>query len=250
MFELNEEQRIVEQMFRQFAERELLPRVKKFEHGEELPFDLMRKMMKELMGGQQIGESLLRRVKKMEKGEKDSERDTSIQGDPLTPSIIMKELSRISPGFCMSWGASIGLCGQNIVSKGTPEQIRKYAVPVMTMEKIGAWGLTEPGAGSDAIGSMKTTARPKGDAFVLNGSKTFITNAPYADTFLIYAKVDRGQPKSEQRSHAFILERGMEGLSTGKPFDKMGMKDIGFYLPEELCKTPSAPHQTNSTGMA
>ncbi len=225
MFELNEEQRMVERMFRQFAEKEILPMVEKFENGEELPFDLMRKMMKELMGGSQIGESLSRRAEKMEKGEENSERDTDILRDSLTPSIIMKEISRISPGFCMSWGASIGLCGQNIVSKGTPEQIRKYAIPVMTMDKIGAWALTEPGAGSDAIGSMKTTARPKGDVFVLNGSKTFITNAPYADTFLIYAKVDRGQPKSEQRSHAFILERGMKGLSTGKPFVKMGMKD-------------------------
>ena len=95
----------------------------------------------------------------------------------------------------------------------------------MTMEKIGAWALTEPDAGSDAFGSMKTTAKPKGDFYLLNGSKTFITNAPYADTFVIYAKVDRGQSLAERPVHAFIVEREMEGLSTSKPFEKMGMKD-------------------------
>ena len=80
------------------------------------------------------------------------------------------------------------------------------------MEKIGAWALTEPEAGSDALGSMKTTARKQGDHYVISGSKTFITNAPYADIFVVYAKLDQGQPPSEQVPHAFILERGMKGL--------------------------------------
>jgi len=224
MFELNEEQRIVENVFRQFSEKELYPQVEKFESGEALPYDLMRKMNKELMGGDQRGKALIDRLEKGERGS-DSAPQESRREDTLISSIILKELSRVSPGFCMSWGASIGLCGGNIASKGTPDQIRKYAVPVITMEKIGAWGLTEPGAGSDAIGSMRTTAKPEGEFYKLNGSKTFITNAPYADTFLIYAKIDRGQPRQEQQAHGFILERGMKGLSTGKPLKKMGMKD-------------------------
>jgi len=233
MFELQEEHRLVEQMFRQFAEKEILPKVEKLESGEELPYDLMRKMMKQLMGGEdQVRNSLLRRVEKMEKAKrgesKEDESDkTEATGarDPLNISILIKELSRVSPGFVMAWGASVGLFGQAILNKGTPEQIRKYAIPVMTMEKIGAWALTEPDAGSDAFGSMKTTARPKGDFYLLNGSKTFITNAPYADTFVVYAKVDRGQSPAERPVHAFIVEREMEGLSTSKPFEKMGMKD-------------------------
>ncbi len=233
MFELQEENRLVEQMFRQFAEKEISPKIEKQENGEELPYDLMRKMMKELMGGEdQVRNSLLKRVEKMEKAKsgegKEDESDkseTTGARDPLNISILIKELSRISPGFVMAWGASVGLFGQAVLNKGTPEQIRKYAIPVMTMEKIGAWALTEPDAGSDAFGSMKTTAKPKGDFYLLNGSKTFITNAPYADTFVVYAKVDRGQSPAERPVHAFIVEREMEGLSTSKPFEKMGMKD-------------------------
>jgi len=225
MFELNEEQRMVEGVFRQFSEKELYPQVEKFESGEALPYDLMRKMNRDLMGGNQRGEALLALLEKREKGRGSAGAEESRRQDPLISSIISKELSRVSPGFCMSWGASIGLCAGNIASKGTPDQIRKYAIPVMNLEKIGAWGLTEPGAGSDAIGSMRTMAKPKGDAYILNGSKTFITNAPYADTFLVYAKIDRGQPKNEQQAHGFILERGMKGISTGKPLKKMGMKD-------------------------
>ncbi|MBW1887001.1 MAG: acyl-CoA dehydrogenase family protein [Deltaproteobacteria bacterium] len=158
------------------------------------------------------------------KDESDKSETTGAR-DPLNISILIKELSRVSPGFVMAWGASVGLFGQAVLNKGTPEQIRKYGIPVMTMEKIGAWALTEPDAGSDAFGSMKTTAKPKGDFYLLNGSKTFITNAPYADTFVVYAKVDRGQSPAERPVHAFIVEREMEGLSTSKPFEKMGMKD-------------------------
>ncbi len=232
MFELKEQHRLVEKVFRQFAEKELLPKVEKFEKGEELPYDLMRKMMNSLGGGTMMKEALLKRVEKMEakaagQAEKKEAEDgmEALERDPLIPSIILKELSRVSPGYAMSWGASLGLCGQNIMNKGTPDQIRAYAIPVMTLEKIGAWALTEPGAGSDAFGAMKTTARPAGDFYVLNGSKTFITNAPYAEVFLVYAKVDRGQPRAEMPVQAFIVERGMKGLSTGKPFEKMGMKD-------------------------
>jgi hypothetical protein len=227
MFELTKEQRMVEQVFRRFAEKEILPVVPQLESGELLPYDLMRKMQNELMGGpEQIRESVLRRAERLEKGEgAQMSPEEAIESDPLFGSIISKELCRVAPGFCMSWGASRGLFAGNVMSRGTPEQIRRYALPVQILEKIGAWGLTEPGAGSDAIGGMRTTARVKGDHYVLSGSKTFITNAPYADYFLIYAKVDRGQPPDERRAHAFIVERGMKGLSTGRPFVKMGMKD-------------------------
>jgi alkylation response protein AidB-like acyl-CoA dehydrogenase len=90
---------------------------------------------------------------------------------------------------------------------------------------IGSWCLTEPGAGSDAFGSMTTTAKPDGDGYVLSGQKTFITNGPGADVFLVYARIDRGEPREEQSIAAFVLERGMTGLSCGSPFKKMGMRD-------------------------
>jgi alkylation response protein AidB-like acyl-CoA dehydrogenase len=99
------------------------------------------------------------------------------------------------------------------------------------MEKIGSWCLTEPGAGSDAFGSMETTARPvdaDGDrpaGYALRGSKTFITNGPGADLFVVYARVDRGEPREDQSVGAFVVERGMAGFTVGPPFRKMGMRD-------------------------
>ena len=135
---------------------------------------------------------------------------------------FMVEMSRISPSFTLSYGASIGLFAGNVVGKGTPEQIERFALPVMRCERVGAWALTEPGAGSDALRGMKTTARRDGDAYVLNGSKTFITNAPYADVFLIYARVHGGE--LDGSIQPFIVERGAAGLSTGPAMKKMGMR--------------------------
>jgi alkylation response protein AidB-like acyl-CoA dehydrogenase len=111
------------------------------------------------------------------------------------------------------------------MKKGTPRQRRRWALPLLTLEKIGAWAMTEPGAGSDAFGGMRTLARPDGDRYVLSGAKTFITNAPYADTFVVYAKIDRGDgaPLRERPFYAFVLERGMKGLATSAPMEKMGM---------------------------
>jgi alkylation response protein AidB-like acyl-CoA dehydrogenase len=95
----------------------------------------------------------------------------------------------------------------------------------MRMEKIGCWGMTEPGSGSDAFG-LKTTARPDGDSFVLNGSKIFITNAPYADVLVVYARIEGlGDGRDDRRNvHPFVVESGMPGLELGKPMKKMGMK--------------------------
>ncbi len=227
MFELTEAQLMIQKAVRDFSEKELAPAIEDLDTMTILPFDLIRRMMKALGIGDMIRAALEAKVDSLEKESESgkSSRMTLGGDDPMISFILMKELSRLAPGFAMSWGAGIGLCGSAIVAKGNAEQIRKYAIPTMTYEKIGAWGLTEPGAGSDAFGSMKTVAVPDGDHYILNGSKSFITNAPYADVFVIYAKIDRGQPKKQQPVHNFILERGMEGFSTGKPFKKMGMRD-------------------------
>jgi alkylation response protein AidB-like acyl-CoA dehydrogenase len=125
----------------------------------------------------------------------------------------------------MAFGAWLGLAGGAIMAKGTPAQKKRWGLPVLKQEKIGAWGMTEPGAGSDAFGSMRTIARPDGDDFVINGQKTFITNAPYADVCVVYAKIDRGQdvPLAERPIHAFVVEKGTKGFEQGPPMRKMGM---------------------------
>ncbi len=229
MFELTEEQQMFQEVVRSFCEKELAPVVEDLDEARILPYDLCRRMTDALGMGDIVRAGLEARADKLDNGSKEAKKSTGRTGfgggDPMIGSILVKELARYAPGFAMSWGASLGLCGAAIATKGNAEQIRNYAIPVMTFEKIGAWGLTEPSAGSDAFGSMKSVARPSGDDFILNGTKTFITNAPHADVFVVYAKIDRGQPKDEQPVHSFILERGMEGLSTGKPFKKMGMKD-------------------------
>ena len=122
-------------------------------------------------------------------------------------AILMMELSRVCPGFAMSFGASLGLCGGAILARGTPEQRTRFAVPVMTMEKIGAWALTEPGAGSDAFGSMATRGRRVEGGWRLSGSKTFITNAPYADVFVVYARVERGRGRERRLRGARVRRR-------------------------------------------
>jgi alkylation response protein AidB-like acyl-CoA dehydrogenase len=125
----------------------------------------------------------------------------------------------------MAFGASMGLAGGAIMGKGTLEQKRRWALPILTWEKIGAWGMTEPGAGSDAFRSMRTVAVPRDGGYLLNGQKTFITNAPYADVIVLYAKIDRGDGTSlpDRPIQPFVLERGDTGLETSKPMRKMGM---------------------------
>jgi alkylation response protein AidB-like acyl-CoA dehydrogenase len=94
---------------------------------------------------------------------------------------------------------------------------------LLTLEKIGAWAITEPGSGSDAFGSMQSTARRDGaDGYVLNGQKTFITNGPYADTIVFICKLDEGNPPEERKVVSFILDKGMPGLTQSKPLRKMG----------------------------
>ena len=234
MFELTEPQRMMQDMVRQWCDRELRPRLAQLESGELLPYDLMRDLVRQFGLAEVARASLEKRVRKLREGGAEAnggglgdllgDADAG-GGDPMMFALLAKELCRCSPGFASSWGVSLALAGGAIIGKGTAEQIERYGIPVATLEKIGSWCLTEPGAGSDAFGSMQTTARPDGDDYVLTGQKTFITNGPYADVFVVYAKVDRGQPRAEMAVNTFILERGMPGFAQGKPFRKMGMRD-------------------------
>ena len=128
-------------------------------------------------------------------------------------------------GIPAAIGVSIGLAAGTINAKGTVEQRKRWARDLMTFEKVGAWAITEPDAGSDAFGGMRTTVKPDGDEYVLNGQKTFITNGPYADTIVVYAKLDDGSGRRQARpAGAHLRPRQRDGgLEQSKPFKKMGM---------------------------
>ncbi|HUT54529.1 MAG TPA: acyl-CoA dehydrogenase family protein [bacterium] len=235
MFQLTEPQKMIQQMMRMYVTKEIQPHVEAMEDGKMSWVDLGRKMYKTMGGEAMIKPALEKLAKKREEGGESQTDLTKLMagdegddmggmgGDPMIMFIMVKELSRVSPGLAMSFGVSAGLAGGAVVGKGTARQIREYGIPLMTLQKIGAWCLTEPGAGSDAFGSMKSKAKPDGSGgYIINGTKTFITNGPVADFFVVYAKLELG---SETPVHTFILERGMKGLSTGTPFHKMGMKD-------------------------
>ena len=200
-FDLSPEQKLVKEMARKFCEREIEPVVHQLDEHKILPYDLIRKFLIEVQGTDTI--ETLEDLKEYQQDR-----------DFITRNLITIEASRVCPGFVLSMGASLELAGYAITFAGDKQQIERWAVPIYRGDKIGAWGLTEPEAGSD-VQSMKSTARQVGDHYVLNGQKTFITNAPYADVMVVYAKAPMGIT-------AFVVERGMDGLSTSEPFDKMG----------------------------
>ncbi|WIY03183.1 acyl-CoA dehydrogenase family protein [Amycolatopsis mongoliensis] len=118
----------------------------------------------------------------------------------------------MSLGIVASLGVSLGLTAATILSKGSLEQKKRWLPGLATFEKVGAWAITEPDSGSDAFGGMQTTVRRDGDEYVLNGRKTFITNGPFADTVVVYAKLDDGSPVRDRPVLTFVLDRGMPGF--------------------------------------
>ncbi len=223
MFRLDEQTQMVATMVRSWCQSQLAPKIPALEHGEEQPFDLMKKMAKAFGFDAMLGASVQKRIAKLRAGEADAASAEKTLGggvgNPMMMHVVVKELSRVSPGFAMGFGVSMGLVGGAIVAKGTADQIEKWGLPIATLKQIGSWCLTEPGAGSDAFGSMRTIARRDGSDYILKGQKTFITNGPGADVFLVYARTEEGGVAT------FIVERGMTGVSVGPPFKKMGMRD-------------------------
>ncbi len=244
MLDFTDEQKMAQQAMRAFAMQYIEPKVLAMEAGEISVYPLMREMAA-TFGIPDMARARFAKMRaKAEKeraakasGDEPEEfsevRSVGAHGSGFPPpadgggraaesammSILMMELSRVCPGFALAFGASLGLFGGGVMGRGTLEQKERWALPVLTLEKIGAWGLTEPGAGSDAFGSMKTTARETDGGYRLHGSKTFITNAPFADYFLVYAKM--ADNPSDVRS--FVVERTDKGVSSGPPMKKMGM---------------------------
>lgn len=140
----------------------------------------------------------------------------------LSRAIVCEETARINAGFDITLFADIVLFARAVLLHGSESQKQKYLVPVLAGDKIASLAISEPEAGSDAF-NIKSSAVKQGEGFILNGSKTFITNAPIADYMLVICRTSKGQSKIRGGTW-FILERGMPGLSTGKPFNKLGMR--------------------------
>jgi len=232
VIEWSEEQQMVRAAVRDFVEKELVPVHRELEHGDLPPYDIIRKLFRtfgmDAMARERF-ERTIAREKALAAGEQVDEpdegaRDPQASADATAFQLIpIIELCRWSPGLVTAMGVSMGLTASAILSRGTIAQKERWALPLLTFEKIGAWAITEPGSGSDAFGSMRSTARRDGDEYVLNGSKTFITNGPYADTIVFICKLDEGNPPEERKILSFVLDKGMPGLEQSKPLRKMGM---------------------------
>ena len=223
-FHLTREQEMVRKMYREFAENEVKPLAEELDEEERFPMETVEKMGKLGMMGiyfpTEVG---------------------GAGGDVLSYVMAVEELSKVCGTTGVIVSAHTSLCAAPIYENGTPEQKAKYLPKLCSGEWLGAFGLTEPGAGTDAQG-QQTIAKEDGDYWVLNGSKIFITNAGFADVFIVIAVTDnvldkRGRPT--KLCSAFIVERTDPGFSVGKAEDKMGIRGSSTCeLIFEDCRIP------------
>jgi len=217
MYTWSDEHLMVRDAVRQFVQAEIKPKVEALEHGDLPPYDLLRKMFRTFGMDAVARDSFERRLAGSGGG------SGSGRGDPGFMLIPIIELCHCCPGMVTAMGVSVGLTAAAIMNRGTAEQKKRWALDLLTMDKIGAWAITEPDSGSDAFGGMKSTARRDGDEYLLNGSKTFITNGPYADTVVFICKLDEGNPPADRKVVSFVLDQGLPGFEQSKPLRKMGM---------------------------
>jgi len=158
--------------------------------------------------------------------------------DLFTSGLVLQAFSRWNHALGLSWVAHDNLCVNNILRNGNDEQRRRYLPALCSGAHVGALGLTEPGAGSDALGSMRTTARRDGGHYVLNGAKLYITNGPVADVLLVYAKTD--PDRGARGISAFIIEKDMPGFRVAQKLTKMGFRgsQTGELVFED-CRVPA-----------
>src|SRR6202050_2821019 len=224
MFEWSEEQLAIRDAVRRFVDEEVKPNVDELEHGDTPPYDLIRKLYRTFGLDALARDSFKRALERKTSGAPPPERSEG-GGNAAMTLIPIIELCHYCPGIVTALGVSTGLGGGTLMKGRTPAQMQRWGLALMTLDKVGAWAITEPDSGSDALGGMKSSALRDGDEYVLNGNKTFITNGPYADTIVFYAKLDGGgdTPLPQRPVLTFILDRGMPGLEQSKPFRKMGL---------------------------
>ena len=233
MIQWSEQQQMIQKMVRDFVEKEIVPQLDDIEYNGVPPYDILRKLIKTFgmdVMAQQSFEKQLAREKAIAAGEtveeKKKDGPSAMAGEEAAMRMIpIIEICKHAQGLVTAMGVSMGLGGGAIMSKGTIEQKERWALPLLTLEKVGAWAISEPNAGSDAFGQMKTLAKRDGNGgYIINGSKTWITNGPYADTIILICKLDEEGVAADQRKIvSFILDSGMEGLEQSKPFKKMGI---------------------------
>ncbi|MGI1657875.1 MAG: acyl-CoA dehydrogenase [Desulfitobacterium sp.] len=209
MFELSEDHVMMRKMVRDFAENECAAGAEERDEKEEFPGEIWHKLAELGLAGITFPEKY-----------------GGVEADYLSYAIAVEELSRVDASVGVTVSAHSSLCANPIYLFGTEEQKQKYLVPLASGEKIGAFGLTEPMAGSDASGT-RTTAVKDGNDYIINGSKIFITNAYEADTYVVTAQMDKS--KGNKGIAAFILEKGMPGFTFGKKEKKMGIRSSATY---------------------
>jgi len=203
-FEFNEEQLMMQKMVREFAEKEIAPGVAERDEKEEFSRELLDKAGELGLTGICFPEEY-----------------GGAGGDYISYIIANEEIARVDDCVQTGFAASVSLCAMPIFNYGTEEQKQKYVVPLAEGTKLGAFGLTEPNAGTDAS-AQQTVAVLNGDHYVLNGSKIFITNGGSAEIYVVFAMTDKS--KGVKGITAFILEKGMPGFTFGKKEHKMGIR--------------------------
>ena len=226
MIEWSETHLAFRDMVRRFIDTEVKPALEAIEHQGEPPYAVIRKMIATFGLGELATAELRASLERENRPEEPPKRrgpSPEAAERVALQAILVTELCRYSLGIVTAWGVSVGLTAGAIMSRGTRAQKERFVPALLTMQNIGAWAITEPDSGSDAFGSMKASARRDGDHYILNGSKTFITNGPYADTIIFICKLDDGRPQAERRVVSFILDRDTPGLTASKPLRKMGL---------------------------
>ena len=233
MFEWSDTDLIMRDTVREFIDKEIRPHLDVLETGELSPYPIARKLFSEF-GLDVLAAEAVKTMLDKERAKQETETEKRSSGglgglgaQASMAAVLVSELAGVSLGLLSTIGVSLGLGAATIMSRGTLAQKERWLPELMTLEKIAAWAITEPDSGSDAFGGMKTTVRRSGDedgSYLLNGQKTFITNGPYADVLIVYAKLDEGSTDRRNRPVLpFVLDSGMPGLIQGKPFKKMGM---------------------------
>ncbi len=224
MYKWSDEHQMIRDAVRDFVDKEVRPLREELEFGDTPPYDVIRKFFATFGMSDMARASFAKRIAAEKEGK---ERDPDAAGSGLSGAGFMLvpiiELCRCSPGLVTAMGVSTGLAASTIMSRGTVAQKERWALDLLTFDKVGAWAITEPDSGSDAFGRMQATARRDGEEYVLNGSKTFITNGPYADTTVFICKLDEGNPPAERKILSFVLDQGMLGFEQTKAMRKMGM---------------------------